>query len=80
MILGIVLIVLSVAWLLHETDFLRIRLESTEYQKSNAPRLNSKGIEDGLNSTVSTPYKPAEFIPLDMPDFTGNLKIICKRL
>ena len=79
MILGIVLIVLSFAWLLYETDFLRIRLHSTECQKNKALQSNPSGIETDLNSTVSMGYKPVEFIPLDMPDLTGNLNIICKR-
>lgn len=80
MILGIVLIVLSFAWLLYETDFLRIRLESTTYQKHQITLSNSKGMGTESDSVAPMKYKPVEFIPLDMPDTTGNLKIICKRL
>jgi len=84
MIPTIIIVALAFAWLLHETDFLRIRLESTEYQKSKAIESKSEGIKDLTNDNVSsesdkTPYKPTVFIPLEMPELTGTLNIMCKR-
>lgn len=82
MIAMLIIIGLAFAWLLYETDFMRIRLESTEFQKSKAMTAKSEGIDSCLNSTVPTdtePYKPSVFTPLDMPETTGNLNILCKR-
>ena len=88
MIIGILFILLSFTWLLYETDFLRIRLESTEYQKNEALQSKTKGIETGSDTIAPIetespeniePYRPPVFTPLDMPALTGTLNIICKR-
>jgi len=77
MIATLLIIAIALAWLLFETDFLRIRLESTEYQKKQALQSKNKAIETESNTTE--PYKPTVFIPLEIPEFTGTLNIICER-
>ena len=83
MIPTIIIVVIAFAWLLYETDFMRIKLESTEYQKSKALQSKSEGINDLTNDNVPSesdmPYKPTVFIPLEMPELTGTLNIMCKR-
>lgn len=69
MIATIIIVALAFFWLLIETDFLRVRLASYEYQKA----------EQGKAYANDTPYKPAEFTELDIPATIGNLKIICVR-
>ena len=74
MIVSIIIILLAFAWLGKETDYLRVRLESTEYQRAQQSKVNA-------NTETEKPslYKPVEFTPLDMPEFTGTLNIICER-
>jgi len=74
----ILIIGLSFAWLLYETDFMRIRLKPYNYQEKQAVESNSRGIE--LESSSVAPikedtelYKPTIFMPLDMPALTGAL-------
>lgn len=77
MLITIIIISLALSWLLYETDFMKVQLESTEYQNTikNQSMVNpNSDIPDN-----STPYKPAVFTPLDMPVFTGNINIICER-
>ena len=74
MIIALVVIAIGLSWLLKETDYLRIRLETTEYQ---AMKIKPAIPEVAPESKM--PYKPSEFTPLDMPEFTGNLTIICER-
>ena len=83
----IVWMALAFAWLLWQTKFLTIRLESTGYQKSQALKSISSGLNSSTNDLVpatdnndilkTIPYKPSEFIPLEMPEFAGNLNIYC---
>ena len=76
--------ILSFAWLGYETKWLTIRLP----YYIEAPQSQSTGIDTYLNriahspseSTADTiPYKPTEFIAIDMPETAGNLSIICVR-
>lgn len=83
MIMAIVIIALALVWLMYETKFMRIRLESTEYQKAVIAqgKVNHDVNHDTESDTESenrTPYKPSEFVPADMPEFTGKLNIVCR--
>jgi len=81
MIAAIILIGIAFTWLLKETDYLRIRLESTEYQKAVIAqgKVNHDVNHDTETETENTtPYKPSEFVPADMPEFTGKLNIVCQ--
>jgi len=70
MIATIIILAIALAWLLYETDFLRVRLlvgktvDSSKIMPANIPQVN---------------YKPSVFEPLDMPATTGNINIICVR-
>jgi len=70
MIIAIILIGLALAWLLYETDFMRVRLpvgkvaDSGKVKPAFIPQVN---------------YKPSVFELLDMPATTGNINIICVR-
>ena len=75
MILALIIILLAFAWLAKETDYFRVRLESTEYQRTQAEVKVNASTEPEKPSL----YKPVEFTPLDMPEMTGTLNIICKR-
>lgn len=67
-------------WLLIETDFLRVRLESTEYQRSQAGYNKACGIRVKPDKPEALPkLKPLVFNPLDMPVTKGTVNIICKR-
>ena len=92
MIAAIIIIALALAWLGYESNWFTIRLESAEYQRLNLAKSSSDRTSDfesenvGLNPALatkqgdnSTPYKPSEFTPLDMPELTGSLNIICER-
>lgn len=73
MLISLIAITLAFAWLLAETDFLRVRLESTEYQRANRGKVK-------LDMPEALPkLKPLVFNPLDMPKTKGRLNIICKR-
>ena len=80
MITALIIIALMFLYLGYETQWFTVRLESG---KNQALQSNSEGVKVEVNSKLSPPIselnKPAEFIPLDMPEFTGKLKIICKR-
>ena len=52
MIATLIIIVLAFGWLLYETDFLRIRLESTDYQRSKALQSKSEGIKTESNNNL----------------------------
>ena len=75
------IIFLAFMWLGYESKWLTVNIV---LGGSQAPQSKSRGIGEALNSTApcptdSTPYKPTEFIPLDMPATEGNLNIICVR-
>ena len=79
------IIFLAFVWLGIETKGLTINIVLGGNQ---APQSKSRGIETSLNSPApcpsdskpdTIPYKPTEFIPLDMPATEGNLNIICVR-
>ena len=72
MIITLTVIAIALFWLLKETDYLRIRLETTEYQ---AMKIKPEIVTH--DNTPEVHYKPSQFTPLDMPDFTGKLNIIC---
>ena len=70
MIAAIILIALALAWLLFETDFMRVRLPE------------GKAADNGKVMPANIPqvkFKPSIFEPLDMPATTGNINIICMR-
>ena len=82
MIATILIVALAFTWLLIETDFLRVRLATHEYQKNEALQSKFNGINTGMNSNHhdnGIPYKPADFTLLDMPEMAGNLNILCQR-
>ena len=79
MIAAIIIIGIAFTWLLKETDYLRIRLESTEYQKAVIAQGKVNHIVNhDTEAENKTPYKPSEFVPADMPEFTGKLNIVCQ--
>ena len=78
------IIFLAFMWLGYESKWLTVNIVLGK----QAPQCKSRGIGEVLNSTApcpsdskpdSIPYKPTEFIPLDMPQTEGNLNIICVR-
>jgi len=86
MIATLLIICIALAWLGYETDWLTVRLESTEYQRQqlaikakrefgNMPMSKVKDMPEEAESL----YQPSQFTPLDMPEFTGTLNIICER-
>lgn len=85
MIATLTIIAVAFIWMLRETDYLRVRLESTEYQrqqlaikaKQNFGNMPMSKVKDMPEDTE--PLKPLEFTPLDMPEFTGSLNIVCER-
>ncbi len=74
MIATLLIIGIALAWLGYETDWLRIRLESTEYQR--AVKAQQSKVKTDMPEQTE-PLKPLEFTPLDMPEFTGSLNVIC---
>ncbi len=88
MIATLTIIGVAFYWMLRETDWLRIRLESTEYQRQqlaikakrefgNMPMGKVKDMPEDTE-TVSL-YQPSQFTPLDLPATTGDLNIICEK-
>jgi len=67
MIATIIIVSLALAWLLAETDFMRVRLPAS----GTTPETRLKPEPDN--------YKPSQFEPLAMPETIGNLQIICMR-
>jgi len=74
MIATIIIIALAFIWLAKETDYLRVRLETTEYQRAKQGKVNAS-----TETEKPSLYKPTEFTPLDIPEMTGSLNIICKK-
>ena len=66
MVIMIIGLILAFLWLGYESDWMRVRL----------PTHDPKG-KVKLSDTI--PYKPSKFQRLEMPETTGNLKIICVR-
>lgn len=80
MIATIIILVIALAWLGYETDWLRVRLESTEYQRAKLAERQAETASVKPDMPEETePLKPLEFTPLDMPDFAGSLNIVCER-
>ncbi len=79
MIATIIILAIAFTWLGFETKGLTIRLESTEYQKAVIAqgKVNHDVNHDTETNNPSL-YKPSEFVPAEMPEFTGNLNIVCK--
>lgn len=73
MIFAMIFILVAMAWLLIETDMLRVNLaigaEPTDDQVSG----NQTGDGDTSN------FEPSVFTESDMPETKGNLNIVCKR-
>ena len=84
MIATIIILLMALIWLIYETDFMRVRLESTQCQTASnenteatpdMPRVYTP--PDIPEGTI--PFKPSDFTPLDMPETTGNINIVCVR-
>lgn len=83
MIATLLIIGIALAWLGYETDWLTVRLESTEYQRA---KLATQAKTEYGNTDMGKvkadmpedmpPLKPTIFTPLDMPETTGELNII----
>ncbi len=69
MVLMIIGLILAFLWLGYESDWMRVRL----------PAHDPRGRVKLASSEETIPYKPSKFRRLDMPETTGNLKIICVR-
>lgn len=94
MILTILTIALAFYWLLRETDCLRIRLLIGDLPKIDALQCENKPLKLEarhiipllpaskpvlLLDTIHVKFNPSEFIPLDIPETTGDMNIIAKR-
>ena len=79
MIALLIILTLAFTWLLKETDYLRVRLESTESQRIQLVKVKMANSAKADIPEGMTPVKPLIFTPLDMPDLTGSLNIICER-
>ncbi len=78
MIATLLVVTLAFLWLLKETDWLRIRLPAGKPIVKKVLLLPAGNIKPVLLlDTIH--YKPSQFEPLDMPDTTGGLNIICRR-
>ena len=79
MIATIIILAVAFTWLGFETQWLSIRLPVGK-QPVNKTLLLSQGEVKPQPLLLDTFHtKSSEFIPLDMPDFTGNINIVCKR-
>ncbi len=67
---------LAFLWLLKETDWLTVRLPMGRAVNTKVLLLPA-GKPVLLLDTVH--YKPTQFEPVDMPEMTGSLNIVCKR-
>ncbi len=84
MLATIIIVSLALAWLGWESNWLTIRLP---YGATSHPALLLAPEPARLALPAANPvllldtvhYKPSQFIPLDMPETTGSLNIICKR-
>lgn len=91
MIATILIVGLAFAWLLLETNWLRVRLPvsgnggNIEALQSNseavAPAVNGIVFRDTIPKTQpdALPFEPSRFTSLDMPDTIGTLNILCER-
>jgi len=71
MIPTIIILLGALYWLLKETDYLRVRLPMGKPA--------NKTTESQPQVSYDPNFKPSEFIPLDMPEFTGKVNILCER-
>ncbi len=74
MIATIIMIALAFVWLAYETDYMQVRLPVGKAPEPTAQADNSKIMPEDTPT-----LKPVEFTPLDMPEFTGSLNIVCER-
>ena len=90
MIATIIIVSLALTWLGFETQWLSIRLPVGIQSNSTGIEVESHSLPLPVLSLATKPqplllampvihFKPSEFTPLDMPDFTGNIKVICVR-
>lgn len=78
MIPAIVTIAIAFFWLLIETDFMRVRLPIGKV--ANKTLLLPQGEVKPQPLLLDTFHtRPSEFTPLDMPEFTGTINIVCRR-
>lgn len=69
MVIMIICLILAFLWLGYESDWMRVRLPAYDPRDRVKP----------ATSEDTIPYKPSKFRRLEMPETTGNLKIICVR-
>jgi len=84
MIATLITIGIAFYWMLWETDYLRIRLESTGYQRQHKQlaKADFGNTAFGKEADIpeeTTPYTPTEFTLLEMPEVAGTLNILCER-
>jgi hypothetical protein len=79
--------------MLIETDFMRVRLPYGKALQSNSTGIEvvSHSLPLPVLSLATKPqplllampiihFKPSVFEPMDMPEFTGKINIVCKRI
>ncbi len=77
MIATLIIIAIAFYWLLRETDYLRVRLLVGKV--NNKTLLLTAGKDKPVLLLDTIHYKPSQFTPLDIPELTGELNIICER-
>ncbi len=84
MIPTIIIVSIALAWLMVESDFLRVDLMGN--QQTTKLKLIQCPVKT-LELTMPKPllmldtvhFKPSLFEALDMPEFTGDVNIVCRR-
>ena len=77
MIIAFIFILIAWAWLMIETDMLRIHLPcGAEPSSDRTSDFESDNV--GLNPASATNFTPSVFTELDMPDTKGELNIVCE--
>jgi hypothetical protein len=79
MIPAILILALAFGWLLYETNFMRVRLPVGSKPANKTLLLTQGEVKPQPLLLDTVHYKPSQFEPLDMPEFTGSLNIVCKR-
>lgn len=83
-IISLSVVALALVWLGFETDWLRVNLA---YSRINPKTLLFCAGAIPLSLSAPSPvllldtvhFKHSEFVPLDMPELSGSLNIVCRR-
>jgi len=79
MIIAFIFILIAWAWLMIETDMLRIHLPcGDESQKISKELITEDGLREHTTDLPQDNFTPSVFTELDMPDTKGELNIVCE--